>query len=183
MILNNTKLNSMTRPALTLNRSSAAPGLRTSEHHSPGDRVSLTSQVSAEPPRKGVGKALLATGLVAVAGLVTLGAATPAAAHSISCGVQTQSYSQVDGWGRLHTVQETFNTCTGEHTTQDLSTGQWQSHYDRGTSCNGNWRVYGNHNHGHSHSHGHHDHHDHHDVEEVVGGFILGAIIGGILSQ
>lgn len=116
--------------------------------------------------RWGKAAALVGVGLT-VAG-VGMGMASPAQAHGWDCGVSTSTNVEYH-YGHTDVVQESFNSCTGEHTIYN-STHGYVTHND--------YHQVQRHHHGH---HGHN--HGHHDAEDAAAGFLFGLGLGIILGQ
>ncbi|MGE0489364.1 MAG: hypothetical protein AB7S38_09135 [Vulcanimicrobiota bacterium] len=154
---------------------SASKGQEIADPGLPADVADLSS--AGDPPKSsGFGKAAAVLGLGVVAAGLTLGTAAPAEAHGWNrCGWQTQSSIQYDNWGNAHSYQESYNSCTGEHTV--ARDGYIVNHHFD------NPRV--GHQHGYGHGNGHHRHgHGHHqDGNDAAAGFLFGLGLGIILGQ
>ncbi|MCA9790202.1 MAG: hypothetical protein KC910_00345 [Candidatus Eremiobacteraeota bacterium] len=156
---------------------SASKGQEIADPGLPADVAELSN--AGEPPKSGAfGKAAAVLGLGVVAAGLTLGTAAPAEAHGWnSCGWQTQSSIQYDNWGNAHSFQESYNSCTGEHT-MARDGFVVNHHFD-------NPRV-GHQNYGGGYRHGHHNgygHGHHHNGDDAAAGFLFGLGLGIILGQ
>lgn len=130
----------------------------------------VVSTGSAEAnPTSGWGKAAALVGVGLTVAGVGMGMASPAQAHGWNnCGVTT-SQSVEYHYGHTDVIQESFNTCTGEHAVYNATHG-YVTHHD--------YHQVNRHNHGH---HGHHGHHD--SGEDAAVGFLFGLGLGIILGQ
>ncbi len=144
---------------------SAPPGAQVTqtveEVSTPVDEVQLQAETSEKSGLSKKGMVAAAIGLGAVA--LGLGA-TPAQAHQ-PCGISTSTSVVYDGWG-AHTIQESFNSCNGQHI---ITKNGYVIHHDYHVVPRVPHHYYGG--------------PQRNGAEEFLGGFLGGLIIGGILAN